>query len=199
MTCLLVVLMGFGASAQNYEAIRNVFSKSYELENEGDYSGAIKKLKSIYDEDSYEINLRLGWLNYNAGMYTESASYYRKATSLMPYSIEAKFGLALPVYAQGNVDQVINIYKEVLKIDPQNYTANYRMGSILYGREDYTRAHTYFEKLVNMYPFDYDALHMFGWTNLKMGKTREARVLFNKALMNKPEDDSSKKGLEMIK
>lgn len=192
----LFTLAGY---AQNYTKMREAFKESYTLENEGDYSGAIDKVKEVFDEDSYEVNLRLGWLNYNAGMYTESASFYRRAISLMPYSIEAKFGLALPVYAQGNVKEVIRIYMDVLKIDSKNYTANYRLGSIYYGREDYTTAYSFLEKLVNMYPFDYDALHMFGWTNYRLGKMREAKVLFNKALMNQPNDDSAKKGLEMIK
>lgn len=192
----LFTLAGY---AQNYTKMREAFKESYTLENEGDYSGAIDKVKEVFDEDSYEVNLRLGWLNYNAGMYTESASFYRRAISMMPYSIEAKFGLALPVYAQGNVKEVIRIYMDVLKIDSKNYTANYRLGSIYYGREDYTTAYSFLEKLVNMYPFDYDALHMFGWTNYRLGKMREAKVLFNKALMNQPNDDSAKKGLEMIK
>lgn len=196
---IALALFTLAGYAQNYTKIREAFKESYTLENEGDYSSAIDKVKEVYDEDSYEVNLRLGWLNYNAGMYTESASFYRRAISLMPYSIEAKFGLALPVYAQGNVDEVIRIYKDILKIDAKNYTANYRLGTIYYGKEDYTTAFNYFEKLVNMYPFDYDALHMFGWTNYRLGKMREAKVLFNKALMNKPDDSSAKEGLEMIK
>lgn len=199
LTLLAAILIGFSVTAQDYETLRNAFSESYKLEKEGDYNKAIQTLKKVFDEDSYEVNLRLGWLNYNSGMYTESASYYRKAVKLMPHSIEAKLGLVLPVYAQGNVDEVINIYQDILKIAPQNYTANYRMGSIYYGREDYTTAYKYFEKIVNMYPFDYDALHMFAWTNLKMGKVREAKVLFNKALMNRPEDSSAKQGLDLIK
>jgi tetratricopeptide (TPR) repeat protein len=194
-----LALFTLAGTAQNYTKMREAFKESYTLENEGDYSGAIDKVKEVFNEDSYEVNLRLGWLNYNAGMYTESASFYRRAISLMPYSIEAKFGLALPVYAQGNVDEVIRIYKDVLKIDAKNYTANYRLGTIYYGRKDYTTAYSFLEKLVNMYPFDYDALHMFGWTNYRLGKMREAKVLFNKALMNQPNDDSAKEGLEMIK
>jgi Flp pilus assembly protein TadD len=49
-----------------------------------------------------------------------------------------------------------------------------------------------------MYPFDYDALHMFGWTNYRLGKLREAKVLFNKTLMNRPDDKSALEGLGLI-
>jgi tetratricopeptide (TPR) repeat protein len=117
----------------------------------------------------------------------------------MPYSIEARFGYVYPAAAQGNWDQVIAKYQEVLKIDASNYTANYKLGGIYYTRKDYTSAFKYFEKLVNMYPFDYDALHMFAWTNFQMGKLREAKVLFNKTLLNKPGDASATEGLGLIK
>ncbi|MEA3503807.1 MAG: tetratricopeptide repeat protein [Bacteroidota bacterium] len=187
---------GFAQSSNN---IIQAFSDSYTQEKEGKYSTAIETIKKVYAEDSYEINLRLGWLNYNAGLYTESASYYRKAVTLMPYSIEAKLGLVLPVYAQGNLTEVINVYRDILKIDKMNYTANYRLGAINYGRENYTKAYVYFEKLINMYPFDYDAINMFAWTNFRQGKLREAKVLFTKALMNNPNDESAKLGLEKIK
>jgi hypothetical protein len=40
---------------------------------------------------------------------------------------------------------------------------------------------------------------MFAWTNLKLQKTREARVLFEKALMNTPGGSSAIEGLEQLK
>jgi Flp pilus assembly protein TadD len=42
-------------------------------------------------------------------------------------------------------------------------------------------------------------LHMFGWTNFRMGKLNEAKVLFNKALLVKPNDASALEGLSLIK
>ena len=117
----------------------------------------------------------------------------------MPYSIEARLGFVYPASSMGNWDQVISKYLEILKIDPANYTANYRLGLIYYTRKEYNPAFKYFEKLVNMFPFDYDALHMFAWTNYQMGKLREAKVLFNKTLMNKPGDASASEGLGLIR
>jgi tetratricopeptide (TPR) repeat protein len=118
---------------------------------------------------------------------------------LNPLSIEAKFGYVYPASAMGNWEQVKKQYNDILKIDPQNSLTNYRMGSIYYGNEDYTTALKYFEKVVNLYPFDHDALLMYAWTNLKLGKLREAEVLFQKVIMNKPNDESAIEGLGMIK
>ncbi|MBN2175022.1 MAG: tetratricopeptide repeat protein [Bacteroidales bacterium] len=193
------ILLSFASQSQDYKTIQDAFEKSYLYDYSGDYSKAIDAMKSVYMDDSYEINLRLGWLTYMAGFFTESTAYYQKAMDLMPLSIEAKFGYVYPASALGNWEQVKNQYLEILKIDPQNSLANYRLGSIYYGNEDYTTALKYFEKVVNLYPFDYDGLLMYGWTNLKLGKFREAEVLFNKVLMNRPNDYSAKEGLTLIK
>lgn len=199
----LLVILGFGVStysfSQDYKAIQLAFEKSYFYEYSGEYQKAIDLLKGVYIADSYEINLRLGWISYMAGFFTESTAYYQKAIEMKPLSIEAKLGIVYPASALGNWEQVKKQYNDILTIDPQNTIANYRMGSIYYGNEDYTTALKYFEKVVNLYPFDHDALLMFGWTNLKLGKLREAEVLFQKVIMNKPNDESAQEGLRMIK
>lgn len=187
------------AKAQDYQVLQDAFSKSHAYEARGNFADAIASLKKVYLEDSYEINLRLGWVTYLAGLFTESSAYYQKAINLKPYAIEAKFGYVNPASALGNWDQVVAQYNEILKIDPQNTLANYRMGSIYYGRRDFVKAEKYLEKVVNLYPFDYDSMVLFAWTNLKLGKLREAQVLFNKVLLNKPRDPSAVEGLSLIK
>jgi Tfp pilus assembly protein PilF len=72
------------------------------------------------------------------------------------------------------------------------------MGLIHYNREDYQQAFWYFEKVVNHYPFDYDSVIMLAWSSYKLGKAREAKVLFQKALMIRPDDESAKEGLELL-
>lgn len=187
------------AFSQNQTLLEEAFKNSYTHETNAEYSKAIEVIKKVYDESSYEINLRLGWLNYQAGLFTESIAFYNKAILLMPMSVEARLGFVMPAAALGNWTQVIGRYNEILKIDPNNYTVNYRMGSIYYGKQDYQTAYKHFEKIANLYPFDYDALYMFAWTNYKMGKMREAKVLFGKALLNKPGDSSAKEGYDLIK
>jgi tetratricopeptide (TPR) repeat protein len=177
----------------------DAFSKSYNYEERGNFSDAVAALKAIYNENSYEINLRLGWLNYLSGSFTDGVAYYQKAINLKPYAIEARFGFVLPAAALGNMDQVMTQYKEILQIDPQNTLANYRVGMIFYGKQEWAKAVTYFEKVVNLYPFDYDSTIMYAWTCFKLGKLREAQVLFNKALMMKPNDTSAAEGLSLIK
>jgi tetratricopeptide (TPR) repeat protein len=184
---------------QDYTKLISAFSESYTKEKAGKYQEAVASLKPFYDAGSYEINLRLGWLTYLQGQFTESLAYYTKAAELMPYAIEPRLGLVLPASSLGNWDMVIAQYNKILDIDPNNTVTLYRLGLITYDKKDYKQAYKYFEKVVNLYPFDYQSVLMLGWTNYKLGKTREAKILFNKALLYYPEDASAKEGLSLVK
>jgi len=193
----MLVLLAINGFAQD-NSVQEVFSESYQLELYGEYSEAISLMKNNYDENSYEINLRLGWLHYLSGLFSESAPYYQKCIQLKPLSIEARLGIVNPAAAMGNWTQVENTYNEILEMDSENSTAIYRLGVIYYGKEDYKKALMCFDKLLNHYPFDYDAIIMSAWTYYKMGEMRKAKVLFNKALLNQPNDKSALEGLSLI-
>lgn len=198
----LIVLYFFSSLtlfSQTSKEIQSAFTKSYASETEYKYNEAIIAIKPVYNEKNYEINLRLGWLNYLAGKYTESSQYYNIAINLMPYSLEARFGYILPQAALNNWETVKKQYLEILKIDPKNTTANYRLGYIHYYNKEYSTALKYFEICANLYPFDYDSILMYAWTNYQLGKQREAQVLFNKVLLIRPNDASALEGLGLIK
>ena len=182
----------------NQEALENAFGKSYEFEKNGDFAAAMDPLKKVYDESSYEINLRLGWLNYNAGLFDESIIFYGKAQKLKPYSEEARFGLILPKAALGRWNEVIDLYDKILEINPNNTVAIYRLGLVYYGRKDYDKAYPLFKKVVDLYPFGYDGLLMLGWTSYFLGNYNQAKVLFNKVKLYNPNDASANEGLKLI-
>ena len=193
-----LLLLTVSLQAQISQEVMDAFKKSYSLESAGKFSEAAETLKKVYNEESYELNLRIGWLDYQAGLFLESRSFYNKAVSLRPMSIEARFGLVLPLAALGNWDQVIEQYNKIQEINPNNSVANYRLGAIYYGRMQYEKAATYLEKVINLFPFDYDGLVLYAWTNLKMKKIREARLLFQKALLVRPGDASATEGLKLL-
>jgi tetratricopeptide (TPR) repeat protein len=197
---VVAAFLSFPVNAQtDYKVLENAFESSYSMETKAEYANAVSTLKAVYDENSYEINLRLGWLTYLSGFFTESSAYYQKAMKLRPYAIEARFGFAYPASAMGNWDQVVTQYQEILRIDPQNTLANYRMGAIAYGKNDFATAEKYLEKVINLYPFDYDSNILYAWVNFKLGKLRESQVLFHKVLLIKSKDSSAMEGLGMIK
>jgi tetratricopeptide (TPR) repeat protein len=195
---LVVSAISFNMNAQNTSLI-NAFNNSYALEKKGDFSNARKELQTVYNEKSYEINLRMGWLLYNEGEMINSVKSYEKAIALMPYAIEAKLGLVYPLSSLGNWEAVLETYLKILKTDPNNTLINYRTGLIYYNRKEYAKANTYLQKNINLYPFNYDNLILSAWSYLNLGQQTEAKVLFEKCLLFNAEDESAKAGLKLIK
>lgn len=193
-TFLLVLFVTY-SYAQSDAALQRAFRNSYANESKKDYLAAIADVTPYYSEGSYEVNIRLGWLNYVNKNYSASQNYYSKAVNIKPSSIEAKFGYVKPLSFLQSWDKVLAQYTDIIKIDPQNTQANYWAGVIYYNRKNFGDAIKLFKSVVNLYPFDYDGNHMLGWASLMAGKKADAKVYFNKALIIKPEDLSSLEGL----
>jgi tetratricopeptide (TPR) repeat protein len=196
---VVILVLSFSARVFGQDNIIEAFKDSYTLEQKGDFNMAAEKLLGVYQADSYELNLRLGWLYYLAGNLNESEVYYGKAIALKPYAIESKLGLAYPLAAQAKWDELVVQYNKILEIDSQNTLVNYRLGLIFYNRQQYEKADGYLEKVINLYPFDYDTIILLAWNKVALQKYREAKVLFNKALIHSPDDVSATEGLKLIK
>lgn len=196
---ILIIISFNQLAAQDFGSWQSAFETSYRHENNKDFSQALQAIQNLYVADSYDFNIRFGWLYYCLGDFPESKKYYTHSMEILPYSLEAKFGLVLPLSALGEWDDVIETYKSILDIDPKNTTVNYRLGVIYYERKNFQLAYNYLEEVINLYPNDYDSNLLHAWTNLQMGKLKEAKVLFYKSLLIKPESTSAKEGLKLIK
>ncbi len=192
---LTFIFIAFSLYSQSDNAIRDALKKSYDSEYQLKYQKSMEDLMGVYEPTSYELNLRLGWLAYKAGKYTESISYYKKSIAKMPLSIEAKLGVVYPLGALEKWDQVVDNYLAIVKIDTYNATANYRLALIYYNRGDYGNSWKYIQKYINLYPFDYDGNSLAGWIKYNVGKKEEAYVFFKKAIMVNPYDTSFNKVL----
>jgi len=184
---------------QSSNGLKDGFTASYTHETNKDYASAIAVLTKVYDAKSYETNLRLGWLHYLNKQYNESVSYYEKAVKLMPAATEPLWGLVNPYFAKEDWMNLEQTYLAIIKFDQKNSTANYRLGLIYYYRKNFTTAKKHFDVVLNLYPFDYDALLMSAWTSYALGKFNEAKVLFNKVLLSSPNNTSALEGLGLIK
>lgn len=170
--------------AQNNVSI--AFYNSYSFEYNKEYDKAIQSLNAVYNEKSYDINLRLGWLNYAKGDYLKSQTYYKTAVKLLPKSIEARLGLIYPLSALQNWNEVLKTYEQILAIDVYHSKANFQVAYIHYVRKDFNKAHTYAKKAFEVYPFDYDTNLLLGRINISLGNISEAKLHLNKALNYSP-------------
>jgi len=194
-----LLLANIETNAQSNKPLYAAFVQSYELEANKNYETAVSVINSQYNANSYEINLRLGWLNYLAGKHKESVSFYQKANNIMPASIEPLWGIVNPLTKLENWNEIEKTYGSILKIDPKNIQAGYYLGLIYYYRKDYIRAKKQFDIVLNLYPFNYNYMLMSAWTNYFLGNKNEASVLFNKTLLYTPNDKSALEGLSLIK
>jgi tetratricopeptide (TPR) repeat protein len=177
----------------------DAYSKSYSYEAAKRYHEAAAIFITAYDTNSYEMNLRLGYLYYLLGRNNLSIVYYKRAAFLMPNAQEPLWGLINPLAVQENWKEVEKIYYTILKSDPLNVTANYYLGCIFYYRQDYVKAKKHFDITNNQYPFKYGYLVMGGWTNYFLGNKKDAQELFGKALQFNPNDSSALEGLSLVK
>lgn len=181
------------------KVIAEAFEKSYTFSSKESYRDAINTIKKVYTPSSYEMNLRLGWLSYMGMEGLESIKYYRKAISIMPAATEPRWGLVNVYVALENWVEVEKLYLSILKLDPKNELAHYKLGLIYYYRADYFKAKKYFDVSLNLSPFGYDNMLMSAWTNYYLGNKNDAFVLFNKVLLYSSNDPSALQGLELIK
>ncbi|MCF8254312.1 MAG: tetratricopeptide repeat protein [Bacteroidia bacterium] len=193
---LCFLLLAINAHSQT---LTEAFAKSYATEKVGNYKDAIAAIQTKYEPNSYEMNLRLGWLFYQDKKYPESISYYQKAKAIFPNSTEPLWGMIYPLSAQEKWNGVDQVYKDILKLDPTNSKANYYLGSIFYYRKDYNQAKKYFIEVVKLYPFDHDSNLLLAWCQYFLGNKTEAKGLFTRALLNQPTDASALEGLSLIK
>jgi tetratricopeptide (TPR) repeat protein len=173
------------------------FSKSYSFEYESNYTKAIAALNEA-NQETYQVNLRLGWLQYLNKDYVKSEKHYRKAVQLESQSIEARFGLALPLSAVGNFNTVADLYREILRIDPNNSIASYRLALLLYNTKDFDGSAKLVSKVIRMYPFDYDSNLLFGKILIAQKKTAESKKYLEKSLQYNPQSDEVKVLLKSI-
>ncbi len=194
----IITVTSLTLNSQN-KTLASAFSQSYDYEAIAKYDAAISSINAVYSATSYEINLRLGWLNYLAGKHKESISFYQKAITLMPAATEPKWAIINPFTKLESWNDIEKTYLAILKLDPKNSTANYNLGLIYYYRKDYFSAKKYFDVSLNLSPFGYNNMLMSAWTNYFLGNKSQASVLFNKTLLYSPNDSSALEGLSLIK
>lgn len=191
-----LLVAGMVLSAQNSV---DAFSNSYVQESNGKYTEAIETLQKL-GEDSYAVNLRLGWLYYSAGEYIKSKAHYQKAMDQEKSSIEAILGIAYPVSAMGNWNDVLALYENGLKIDPKNVTLKYRIAYVKhYYLKDYSGALRFASEAHEAQPFDFDTNYLLAAIHIALGNIEQARISAIECLKYNPSSQAAKALYDSVK
>jgi len=142
--------------------IKSIYVKSYNYEQMGKYSEAIKVLTPLIKKypKGYTLNLRLGWLFYLNKNYNNAIKYYQNATLLSPYSLEAKLGLIRIYLVTASFEKAQEKAYEILKIDFYNYYANIYAIRALSAQKKYSIAIKITKKMLSLYPTDIKFLEL---------------------------------------
>jgi tetratricopeptide (TPR) repeat protein len=196
-TISLLSVISF-AQAQNQKEIA-AFTESYSQEAKENYSDAIKALETVASVTDFGINLRLGWLYYLKDNQMQSLKYYQAALTLQPKSIQARFGMAYPLAALKQWDKLAVNYEDLLKVNPNNTTALYRLGLMYYNLSNFEKADQYLKQLMSVYSFDYSSSLLMGWNCIKLGRYKDAETWLNVTLCLKPDDQFALDGMKLLK
>jgi tetratricopeptide (TPR) repeat protein len=148
----------------NYEAILIKGKSNLQLKNYREavenFSNAIK-IKPAFDPYLYRgrAYLELNELAYSAGDFEKAIEYDRQ-------NIDVHFNLAYVKTLMGEYDSALNLYNEVIKLNPLNSNAYVNIGNLKGMMGDSESAIEYFSKAIEVNPND--ALAYFNRANEKM-------------------------------
>ena len=203
ISVVTIIILFFAAELHSGKKETKVtaFNASLTYESKKEYAKAIEELTNIYEAEQgdYLVNLRLGWLYYCTADYQQSKTYYLKAVTINKKSVEALLGSAFPLAALSQWDSLKTTYKTVLELDPQNYTANLRLGQNSLILQDYKSAVKFLETAKNHFPGEYEVNSSLAWTYFYLGRKSDAHQLFINTLMLSPNDSLAQVGLKLLK
>ncbi len=199
--CMMGMVFLALVSAAWGESIPRIYQQSYNEEASGNFGEAILVLGRAEraGDNSYLLHLRMGWLQYLAGKYPESANSYRKAIVIDRNSLEAKLGLMLPLMAQGKWADAEKVGEEIVVVDKLSYLGNSRLAFIYYNLKLYKDAEAYYRKVLTYYPGDVEMMAGLGWSLLKQGKNEAAEKTFAEVLHYAPDHVSANAAMRTLR
>jgi tetratricopeptide (TPR) repeat protein len=177
--------------------IQKAYYKSYNYEKMGDYKDAIKSLIPVYKKypKGYTLNLRLGYLFLLEKKYTNSLEHYKKATTIAPYSIEAKLGLVKNYLQTNKIDNVLSITDSIIKMDYYNYYGNFYQLLALKLKKQSKEAIKIANKMLALYPTNIMFLQELAKLEYADNKSRGIKI-FKDILILDPNNIMAKEYLE---
>jgi tetratricopeptide (TPR) repeat protein len=197
-TVALLLALALGAGdARADEPVTDLYRRSYALEGWGDVAGALAAMDQIgkHGASDYMFSLRRGWLAYLGGKHVEAVAEYQKAIALEPRALEPRLGVMLPLMALRRWKEAEKVGAEILAVAPGDFTAQSRLAYIHYTQDRFVEAEAWYRKALAGFPSNVEMRVGLGWSLLKQGRSKEARVEFERVLGVAPDYASAKEGL----
>ncbi|MCD4666040.1 MAG: tetratricopeptide repeat protein [Bacteroidales bacterium] len=169
------------------------------LEN-GDTIKGIRNFQKAIDVDQnyFDAHLQLGILFANKKNKL-AIDYLNNALNIDPSSSEASYYLAMFYQETEKYDKAIQIYNNILEIEPDFYFALYNIGYIhLVYLQEFDIAIDYFTKTISLNPQYAGAFYNRGYTFELLGELEKSKRDYKKALELSPNYEKAIEGLNRL-
>ena len=133
-----------------------------------------------------QANFILGKTYYDAGQFSESEQFYRKALEFDGGTPGVQLELAKVYLSERQTEQAITQLKQILTATPQDADANYFLGGALVQNGDYQEGIQYLEKARQLNPEAWGIYFYLGKARLQLGRPAEAAALLKKSIELNP-------------
>lgn len=177
--------------------VAGAYARSFGYERTEAYDDAVRALAPVYDAypNGYTVNLRMGWLFYLNGNYTNAVAHYEVAEAAAPTALEPKLGRLLPLLAQERWAEAEALGYQVVSVDHYSYYGNLRLAAALRMQGKADAAYQVALKMVAAYPTDVLYLVELARTIDARGDPDEARRIFGEVLILDPENEAARRYL----
>jgi tetratricopeptide (TPR) repeat protein len=157
--------------------------ESAEMIRQGDYDGALVKLKAILEKDPNDPNAvyLTGMAYLKKRMWAEAMGPFLRVTELSPKFAAAYYQLGVCHQQQKEDEKALLDYQKAMELDPANPDSPYNSGLILFGLNRVEESLALFEKTLNLKPDDPAALEMAGRCYIHQANFQKAIDYLEKA------------------
>lgn len=126
------------AKTQDIKTLLTAAEKAYEQKN---YEQAIQQLQLLLKEDSrhFLAHHLLGQIYANIGQYTEAKQYCQEALTIQEFAIAPYYILAKIAEEENDIEQAKQLYKRIIYLDPNAFTAYLELSHLYHLQGDQIR------------------------------------------------------------
>jgi tetratricopeptide (TPR) repeat protein len=195
--CAEAVQKVFEMEPHNAEAF---YLKGVALDENNQPSKAVEAFQQavLYNPRHYDALIQLGYASSKTNIRM-AIDYFNNALKAMPNSPEALYNLGMLYQENDQPEKALNLYADMLKINPYNKLALYNSGYVnLVYLTNYKAGYDFFTRALEVDSAYTDAYYNRGYCSELSGEFENARQDYKKVLQLKVNDEKAIQGLNRL-
>jgi tetratricopeptide (TPR) repeat protein len=193
-TIFSLALLGasFCAIAQDKSAVPDLIKEGVQLNDQGNYAGAIDKYNQALkiDPDNTQANYEMAFSLFASGKGNDGVPYVEKTIkgSASPSLTAASYDLLGSIYDQDHKsDKAIDAYKKGIEVNPKYQRLHYNLGIAYFRNKQYPEAEASAIEAIKLDPKHASSQRMYALVAFHQNKRVPALMAFCNFLMLEPQ------------